>query len=85
MPNRNDDFCVEFVNSIDQTRGLYQDVSIDGKKMTSMLSQLGVKQLQQFPKILVFGESESLLKMKAEMKKSFMKWDLTHHYGILSK
>lgn len=32
MPNRNDDFCVEFVNSIDQTRGLYQDVSIDGKK-----------------------------------------------------
>ena len=32
MPKRNDDFCVEFVNSIDQTRGLYQDVSIDGKK-----------------------------------------------------
>ena len=32
MPNRNDDYCVEFSNSIEQTRGLYQDVSIDGKK-----------------------------------------------------
>lgn len=32
MPVRNDDYCVEFVNSIDQTRGLYQNVSVEGKK-----------------------------------------------------
>lgn len=50
MPDRNDDFCVEFDNSIDQTRGLYQDVSIDGKKNDKYVVSAWGKATSTIPK-----------------------------------
>lgn len=64
MPTRNDDYCVEFLNSIDQTRGLYQNISIDGNKGDKYIISAWGKATSTIPKDSRFWGIRILAKNK---------------------